>query len=497
MNNLFLMEAAKGLDKKHRNQLYLNDPEAWAKDMLGIDVWSKQSEILHSVIDNKKTAVKSCHSTGKSFTMSLLACWWVSTRAEMDAIVVSTAPTYEQVNKILWEAIRKNHTAGNLIGTVNQQDEWKLPNGTVAGFGRKPADTSLHGFHGIHRPGGVLVLLDEGCGLHQNIFTATEAITTGALDRMVTVGNPDEANTDFGRIFLKDDPGWNKITISAYDTPNFSGEKVAPVVAASLISPEWVEDKKTSWGEGSPRWQSKIMGEFSTDTANTLFTLGDINTGKSTELAEGQESVPRLGVDVARMGEDETVVYSYHDGVVRLVDKWSKADAMESATKIVDHAWRLGVDEVRIDAVGLGGPIMDIVNSKSDARFHTIGIYGNGASPDIDKWFNYRAYMYDNVRERMHEGKIDLAFDDETLHDELLTIEYHFKNPRNSLQIEKKEEIRQRTGKSPDYADAFIYAALELPIDPSSPEAKLKIGETYQMDLDELLETWERQISPF
>lgn len=105
--------------------------------------------------------------THNSMIASVLACWWVSTKPPGQAIVVSTAPTYAQVNKILWEEIRKHHS-NSLIGEhpmpgrVTQADEWKLADGQIVGFGRKPAKGDRHSFHGIHRR-FVLVLLDEAC----------------------------------------------------------------------------------------------------------------------------------------------------------------------------------------------------------------------------------------------------------------------------------------------------------------------------------------------
>jgi hypothetical protein len=122
---------------------------------------------------------------------------------------------------------------------------------------------------------------------------------------------------------------------------------------------------------------------------------------------------------------------------------------------------------------------------------------GNATSPDLDKWYNARAYWYDDLRERMYRGEIDMAYDDLDLSDELGDLLYHFKNPRNALQIEKKDDIRKRTGKSPDFADAAVYACANIGIDPFTPEAKLKPGDTYELDMSDLLAQWEMQISPY
>jgi hypothetical protein len=483
-----------------KKELYKHDIAAWAKDRLGLHLWSKQREIAAAIVQYKKVAVKSCHGSGKSYFASILVAWWVDTRYGTEAVVVSTAPTYEQVNKILWRYIRQHWGKNELMGNVTQTDEWKDAKGEVVAWGRKPADTNTQGFQGIHSSGGVLAVIDEACGVNETIFTGVEAITTGSHDRILAIANPDIPQSEFGRIFLKNDPSWHKITISAFDTPNFTDEKndMPPEALSGLVSVEWVEDKKISWGEDSARYKSKILGEFTTDAGNTLFTMETLMRGFSTELELLTEEPPRMGVDVARFGEDYSVAYLWHQGKLRFLKKWSKKDSIETATIIRDLAFENGVKEIRIDGVGLGGPIMDIVSHISDNRYEVVGMIGNASSPDIDKWVNARAYWYDTMREKMYLRQIDMSLDDEAakdLEDELGTLEYFF-SKRGGLQIMDKAEIRKQTGKSPDFADAACYACADLGFDPTLEESKLRVGDEYSMGLEDILEAWESQISP-
>jgi hypothetical protein len=106
---------------------------------------------MASLVTNRRTAVQSCHDSGKSYVAGLAAAWWVDTHPHGEAFVVSTAPSYPQVHAILWEEIRKQHRRGKLPGRVLQSDEWNLDDGTLIGWGRKPSDTDEHGFQGIHR----------------------------------------------------------------------------------------------------------------------------------------------------------------------------------------------------------------------------------------------------------------------------------------------------------------------------------------------------------
>lgn len=496
-NKLFLDVALDLMEQTKKNNAYKSDPYLWAKDILGFHMWSIQRQIAEALVKYKKVGVSSCHGSGKSALTAVLIMWWVCTRQDRDAIAMISAPTYQQLHAIIFESLRKAHTEHNLPGTINLQDEWKSDNGTILAFGRKPSDQNSNAFQGIHRTGGVLVALDEAVGVHENIFVGAEAVTTGKLDKIIAIFNPDDVNSYIGKAWQRQDPSWHFISISAFQTPNFTGEWVPDIARNGLVSPEWVEEKKASWGEDSPRYKSKILGEFSLETTNSLFSPADLLKGHVTEIAPRSESKPRLGCDIARFGEDNTTVYLYHDGQARKIGDWSKVDLLTTAERIHDLAIRNGVDEVRVDGVGIGAGVVDILARICDGQYSPIGLTGNASSPDLDKWANARAFWYDSVRERMYQNKLDIDITDVILADELGTVTYHFKNNRGSLQIDKKEDIRQRTGKSPDYADAFIYAAVDLGFDPSEPINQLTPGEQFEVDLQHLLLENEFMVSPY
>ncbi|MER6813578.1 hypothetical protein ABT299_30285 [Spirillospora sp. NPDC000708] len=206
-----------------------------------------------------------------------------------EAFIVSTAPTYAQVHAILWEEIRKaakNPKGDPLPGRVLQSDEWKLDDGTLVGWGRKPADNDQHGVQGIHRK-YVLVILDEACGIPEKLWTAVEAITTTDTCRILAIGNPGDPNTEFGNV-CKPGSGWIVIRISGFDTPNFTGEEVPDAVSALMLSPEWVEDKRLRWGETSPRYVAKCLGEFPEIGDDTLVSPGGSKPRRTTSSSPGR-----------------------------------------------------------------------------------------------------------------------------------------------------------------------------------------------------------------
>lgn len=427
----------------------LNDPVEWAQQKLGLHLWSKQREISLSVRDNKRTAVRSCHDSGKSFIASVIAAWWIDSHPPGEAIVVSTAPTYQQVHAILWEEIRARHRGGDLPGRVLQSDEWKLDDGTLVGMGRKPADTDIHGFHGIHRR-YVLVILDEACGVPDQLWTAVEAITTNADCRILAIGNPDDPGTEFGTV-CKPGSGWSVIGISAFDTPNFTDERVPASLRPLLLDPEWVEDKKRRWGVESPRYVAKVLGEFPEVGDDTLISPALIEAAQQRTLEPTDET--RLAVDVARYGSDETIVMHGAGPVARILGAYSKQPTTETTGRVVAHAREVrGLLDIRVDGVGVGGGVVDQL---AEQGWPVIDMQAGSAAMDKERFVNARAEWWWALRERFHDGDIDIDPNDDDLASQLGSIKFKYTS-RGQVQIESKDEMKKRGLPSPDRGDTLM-----------------------------------------
>lgn len=464
---------------------YRDDPVRWAQDVLGVTLWSKQKEILQSLVVHKKTAVKSSHAIGKTFLTAVAACWWISTRP--NSMVRSTAPTSYQVHELLWEEIRKMHAQHSLIGEVNLKDEWKRDlygARVLVGSGKKPSDTNIHAFQGVHRPDGVLTLLDEGCGIPQTLYTAADAISTGDWDRVLAVGNPDDPDTEFGRIFAAKNPVWNLLSVSAFDTPNFTGEPIPEIVSRGLIQPDWVEQRKSEWGEDSSRYKAKILAEFPDQSDDAFFKQAVIDKAYDTEI-NSELTVPgKLGVDVASSGNDRSVVALNQGGKIRVIDKWNHSDIVASIDKIFDLAKRNGVREIRLDAVGYGEAVsQQMQHDPRLADYVFIPVKGSYAARDPAAHKNARAEQFDNLRLKMSKGEIDLDRHDEKVSEQLLAIK-GFLTEKGQIQIESKEDMRARGVKSPDELDAVVYAAADFDYLFNKP---LPTGTKVYEDLDSIL----------
>jgi len=477
------------LRSRSKKEEYLTDIKLWAKEVLGKTLWSKQEEIARSVVENSHTAVVSCNGAGKSGLAGIIAVWWVAVHDSRDVAVICSAPTYIQIARVLFKEIQDNFRLAaehgvKLPGYITQAQEWKLDDGTVMAWGRRPADKDIvSAFQGIHRR-YVLVVLDEAGGIPEDLYTATEAVTNTEGARVLAIGNPDSRGTPFHKIF-REDPTWHKIKISAFDTPNFTGEAIPEELKPLLIQREWVERQKISWGEESARYKSKILAEFPDEADNTFFSQSAIDRSIDAEVDDDMDIPAVLGVDLARFGEDDSVVYINRGGRCRKLDSWTKATAIESANRVHRLAIEHGVKEVRVDASGLGGPVVDLIVNIANNSYTVISMLGSAASPDNTRWLNARAYNFDFLREKMLDGSIDLDPDDKTLLDEIMMIQYKF-SAKGAIQIESKDDMRSRGVKSPDHLDALVYAAANLEHIVNSKFGDKKPGDVVTWDTNPL-----------
>lgn len=511
--------AAARLEREAKVASYKYDPVAWAEDELGLVLWSKQKEILRSIANNKRTAVKSCHSIGKTFISAIAAAWWVSTRD--NCIVQATAPTYQQIHALLFEEIRKVHVEHNLRGRVTLGDKWMAPAmvdgrtvDVLIGEGRKPANENIHGFHGTHRPDGVFVIADEGCGIPTTIFTGAEAITTASFDRQLTVGNPDDPNTEFGRIFRELGNLWNLITVSAFDTPNFTNEgaelrekykddpeksKMVERLLAGMPQPSTVADQKEMWGEDSPRYQSKVLAEFPKTSIDSLFTAAEIEIGRANIIEPGADAFKVLGVDVARYGADKTVCVLNVDGHVTVPGAYNTMDTMEVAARVHKLAVEHDVDQVRVDGIGVGGGVVDrliALAQTAPTPYVVVEMTAGARAPDRTLHRNSRAYWYDSLKHQLKSGMIDLPLGDNSSDEGILVQEMtgiRYSYPNGVMQIESKEEIRRRGDKSPDYVDALVMACAPISYIMEDPLASYRPGDMLEINVLDEIET----ISPY
>ena len=475
---------------------FRREPEFWAQERLHDTLWSKQVEIMRSVRDNRRTAVKSCHEIGKSFISSVIIGWWLDIHAPGEAFVVTSAPSGPQVKAILWREIGRVHARGQLNGRVNQT-EWFMTveneDGTtreeLVAFGRKPDEYSPTAFQGIHAP-KVLVVFDEGCGIHGGLWEAADSLIANDTSKILVIGNPDEPMTEFYDL-CKPGSGYNVITVGAFDTPNFTGEPLPDTVKTQLIGRTYVEEKRKKWAPGwfwvdvegrpsnerqgvrcipppgadsqetNPLWQSKVLGLFpKVGDEFGLIPLQWVERAKKRHVpAEGDH---RLGLDVGGGGDTSTCCETYGDENrgyrPRIIWEDRNPDTMQTCGRLLGSLRETGASEARVDQIGIGRGIAD---RAKELKKPIEPVSVSNAAHDDEAFANLRAEGWWMVRELFEHDLMDLDPVDEDLAAELVTIRFK-RNSRGQIQIESKDEAKRRGVASPNRADALMLSILKI-----------------------------------
>lgn len=446
---------------------YLTSPGRWVHDRLGEHLWSTQVRIAESVRDNRLTAVQSCHGTGKSFVASRLTAWWLDTHAPGEAFVVTTAPTGDQVKAILWAEINKAFVKAEARGTplpgrINETD-WKLGKFLIA-FGRKPSDYNPHAFQGIHAK-HVLVILDEACGINKQFWTAANAIATGEYCRILAIGNPDDPGSHFAQVCARD--RWNTIKISAHDTPNFTGEPVPDDLATMLVSRVYVEELAEEFGEESPTYMSKVLGQFPSDAEDGVVRLSKLmacTREPATAWTSDRLSPVELGVDLGA-GGDETCIRERRGPVAGREWRSREKDSDKVVDLVIQAIRAAGATRVKVDSIGIGWGVVGSLREKRKRGLHDAEILGvnvSEASTQPEKFARMRSQIWWEVGRKLSEdGGWDLSRLDGADRDRLvsqLTAPKYSLDASGRIVVEKKDETKKRIGRSPDNADALLLA---------------------------------------
>ena len=464
-----------GVRRKSRHEQYIEDPAGFIANSLGEFIWSKQREVCQALIDYDRVAVKSCHQIGKSFVASRIVAWFLACHPPGDAFVVTSAPSWSQVRAVLWREINRAHTKGRLPGRCNQT-EWWLGNEMVA-FGRKPDDQDMTAFQGLHQK-HLMVVLDEACGVPPALWNAAETLVANEGGKILAIGNPDDPNTEFGAI-CRPGGGYHVVTVSAFDTPNFTGEEVPEYLRPLLIHPQWVEERKKRWGESSPLYVAKVLGEFPDVSDDSLLSPKHVQAAVDRELPAVGPS--ELGVDVARsLGGNESVVYWRRGPVARLKLAIRTRDVTVLHDHVVRIAREVGATKIKVDDPGVGGGLVDFLNrAVREGKIpgvEVIGVntglpadvtVGNQTDDAMARFKNLKAQYAWELRDRFVAGEIDLDPEDDVVQSQATQIKY-FQTPTGLVQMESKDDMAKRLGsadgaatgdsKSPDRWDALVLA---------------------------------------
>lgn len=446
-------------------------PDLFAETFLQTRLWSVQREIMQAVVTHERVAVKACHASSKTFTAARMVLWFLARYT--DAIVVTTAPTWNQVEKLLWGEV---HAA-------LAKSRYKFPKALLTGLSFAPEfpkryayglSTSVTNqdegvrFQGIHAE-NILVIMDEAPGVDPKIWTAIEGARAGGNTRILAIGNPTISSGPFHDAFTNKRSGWKCFTISAFGSPNLEGitldmligneEKgIAPLSEEELkvekfqglVTRKWVKEKYYEWGPNHPLWEARVLGEFPHQSEDSLLSLAWLEAAsRNTTKGKGKCTA---GVDVAGPGEDETVV-TIRRGCEILVHKaFSMKDSRGEVVNLL-NGYKDELQAVNVDAIGIG---LHFHTHLLDQGFPSVPIIAQSPSSDSEKYFNEKAEFYWGFRMRCEQGDLS-GLTDETTIGQLAGIRFKH-NSRGQIEIESKDNARKRGVKSPDRAESIVLA---------------------------------------
>lgn len=427
---------------------YRDEPVAFCREVLGVasatrrsDKTPYQFEILADVAEFPRVVVRSGHGVGKSTIDAWAALWWLCTRPLSRVVIV--APEYSrQVRAVLFSEIRKWVRRSKVALPVSVL----ASRAVVEGFGEEwsaiglPA-TEPDRIEGFHAESGVLLILDETKGIGQDVYDALQGALTGLEEnRLLVTSTPGGPSGPFYRAWAKGGAGWRRHHLSSVDS--------------SMVSPAWVEERARDWGVGSPLYQARVLGEFPDAGEGVLFPLSLLEAAVGREVEVRKDAGVTLGVDVARsIAGDKNAVAVTHGSRLELVATWRSNDTMQVVTRVLHEVAERKPQRIRVDVGGVGAGVVDRLKQLG----HPVTPVHFGGGPDDKKRFkNRRAELFWLLRDALEKGELALP-DDEELVADLSALRYTF-DQTGRIQLESKDDVRKRLGRSPDRADAVALA---------------------------------------
>ena len=454
---------------------YADHPVEFVEDIIQAKPDARQRDMLRSVADNPLTSVRSGHGVGKSAVESWLVIWFLSTRPYPK--VPCTAPTKHQLYDILWAEISKwlrNNPVleKDIIWTQEKvfmrgyREEWFAVAGRPASRTHYRAFTLTMCFISSTRP----------AALTTRCLSYPGALTTEG-SRLFMAGNPTKLTG-----FFFDSHHKNR---AQYSTLHIDGRE------SSRVDTAFIQKIVEMFGEDSDVFRVRVAGDFPKSLPDSFIPM------EWAEQASGPVHIPEaprridIGVDVARYGDDSSVVCPVYDKAQQgEPDIYHHNNITELAGHVVvlikKQAWKyLGVEiHVKVDCDGMGVGVYDILQEQQEAiteeinkEWEAAGIEapfvlelcechfgGEGGTigdvgDDPIEYENSTGLMWGSVRLALYEKRLKLWESDQQISQ--LSNRKYIVNSKGKIELERKEAMKKRGLHSPDMADALALAMYE------------------------------------
>ena len=438
---------------------YRDDPVAFAHDVIA---WpgdghptTYQDEVLAALATESRVAVRGPHGLGKTALASIAILWFAITREGEDWKIPTTASAWRQLERYLWPEIHKwvRLVRWDLLGRDPPEGLLSLALKMGGGEAFALASDNAALIEGAHAD-YLLYVFDEAREIPAATWDSAEGAFSTGDPSWLAISTPGAPNGRFYQIHARQ-PGYEDWWVRHVT--------VDEAIRAGRINPEWVEQRARQWGRDSAVFRNRVLGEFASSEENGVIPLEWVERAVERWRAwkdRDQGSLMRVGVDVARSGTDKTVrAYRREKGVSRLAYT-AREDTMQTAGRVL--ADLRGTTAIAVvDVIGIGAGVVD--------RLREMGIkvvpHNAAAGSDrLDRsgelgFANLRAEAWWGLREQLdpaYGGELALPHDDQLIGD--LTAPTWRVTSGGRIQIESKDDVKKRLGRSTDAADAVVMA---------------------------------------
>jgi phage terminase large subunit len=433
----------------HRLESWKADPRVFVREAFKVtpDPW--QDEVLAAFPHHQRLAMKACKGPGKTAVLAWLAWNFLATRR--GAKMAATSITGENLADNLWAEMAKWQAKDRFLSRYFEwtrtrifareaPETWFL---SARSFART-ADRAMQGetLAGLHAD-CVMFVLDEAGGIPDAVMASAEAALSSCVEgHIVMAGNPTHLEGPLWRATTSERRLWHLTEITGDpDDPRRS----------TRVKAEWAREQIEKYGRDNPWVLVNVFGKFPPASLNTLIGPDECRdaTRRAWRAEEIAGSARVLGVDVARFGDDASVIFPRQGLVAFSPQKFRNLDGNQGAGAVARKWADWNADAVFVDDTGGWGASWIDGLRRLGRQPIGVGFAGRAADP---RYANKRAEMYFDAARWIKDGG-QLPADCPELIAALTQTTYSFKG--DQLLLEDKEQLKQRLGFSPDEADAF------------------------------------------
>lgn len=420
-----------------------------------------QLEILRNIPLKKRVSVRGPHGLGKTTLAAIAILWFALTRDEEDWKVATTASAWRQLTKFLWPEVHKwaRRLKWEMIGRAPFSETTELFTQSIRlatgeAFAVASDDSALiEGAHADH----LLYIFDESKIVPDDTWDSAEGAFSTGNPYWLSISTPGENSGRFYDIQTRK-PGYHD-----WWTRHVT---LKEAIAEKRISEEWAEGRAKQWGRKSARYLNRVLGEFADSDSNSIIPLSWIERAVErwydwSESAD-KGSCTRIGVDVARMGDDYTTLAYRYEMAIDELEKHGKEDTMATAGHIVSALRRHPTATASVDAIGVGAGPYDRAREQMPGRLEAF--IASSKTDFVDRsgemrFADTRSAAWWYMRELLdpaYDSLVALPPDDELTGD-LMTPTWR-EQSNGTIRVESKDDIFKRLRRSTNAADCVIQA---------------------------------------